>query len=91
MVAMLEGLDVDAIGMNCSLGPAQMLDILDDFLSLSSLPIIVTPNAGLPKSVNGAPVYDVSSQDFALEMKKICPERSACAGRLLRNNSRIYA
>lgn len=71
MVAMLEGLDVDAIGMNCSLGPAQMLDILDDFLSLSSLPIIVTPNAGLPKSVNGAPVYDVSSQDFALEMKKI--------------------
>ena len=51
MVAMLEGLGVDAVGMNCSLGPEQMVKIVPKIVSEASIPVIVNPNAGLPKSV----------------------------------------
>lgn len=71
MCALLEGLGVSAYGMNCSLGPEQMLKLVPKFLECSSLPIIVTPNAGLPKSVNGAPVYDVDASSFCDYMVKI--------------------
>ena len=47
VVAMLEGLRVDALGLNCGLGPKQMLPILNDLRRYTSLPIIVKPNAGL--------------------------------------------
>ena len=53
VVAMLEGLRVDALGLNCGLGPKQMLPILNDLRRYTSLPIIVKPNAGLPKQKNG--------------------------------------
>ena len=65
MIAMLEGLRVDAVGMNCSLGPAQMVDIVKIFNEYSSLPIIVNPNAGLPHSENGKTVYDVNAEEFS--------------------------
>lgn len=65
MIAMLEGLGVDAIGMNCSFGPDIMLDIIDRFTENCSLPLITNPNAGLPKVVNGDTVYDISADDFA--------------------------
>ena len=45
-VAMLEGLRVDALGINCGLGPAQMLPVLEEILRVTSLPVIVKPNAG---------------------------------------------
>lgn len=65
MVAMLEGLRVDALGMNCSLGPEQMLNLLPEFLRVSSTPIIVKPNAGLPKSRNNETVYTVNADKFS--------------------------
>lgn len=71
MVAMLEGLKVDALGLNCSLGPAQMKDIVKKLVSLSSTPVIVKPNAGLPRVKNSKTVFDVSSEDFAKEMSCI--------------------
>ena len=49
VVTMLEGLRVDALGINCGMGPEQMLPILEDILKYASVPIIVKPNAGLPK------------------------------------------
>ncbi|MFR8410145.1 MAG: homocysteine S-methyltransferase family protein, partial [Butyricicoccus sp.] len=49
-VAMLEGLRVDALGVNCGLGPKQMHPIIERLTQVSSLPIIVNPNAGLPRS-----------------------------------------
>ncbi len=69
-VAMLEGLGVDAIGFNCGLGPAETLPLIEEIRKYTSLPIIVQPNAGLPESVNGHTVYNVSSDDFAAQMKK---------------------
>ena len=71
VVAMLEGLRVDALGLNCGLGPEQMIPILEQITKYSSLPVIVKPNAGLPKQKNGQTYYDVSPEEFAEVMKKI--------------------
>lgn len=68
MVAMLEGMGADAIGANCSLGPKQLGAVVDELLKYASVPVILKPNAGLPKSENGKPVYDVNENDFAEEM-----------------------
>lgn len=70
-VAMLEGLRVDALGINCGLGPKQMLPVVKRIREVSSLPIIVNPNAGLPVQVNGKTVYDLKADDFAQAMVKI--------------------
>lgn len=65
MIAMLEGLGANAIGMNCSLGPKQMAEIVPEFAKYSSVPIIVNPNAGLPRSENGKTVYDIDADEFS--------------------------
>ena len=70
-VTMLEGLGIDAIGFNCGLGPKQMIAFVEEIRKWTSLPIIVQPNAGLPESVNGQTVYNVSPAEFAEDMKKI--------------------
>lgn len=71
VVAMLEGLRVDALGLNCGLGPKQMLPILNDLRRYTSLPIIVKPNAGLPKQKNGETYYDVEPDEFARIMQEV--------------------
>ncbi len=71
MIAMLEGLHCDAIGMNCSLGPDQMAKLVPVFAEYASVPIIVTPNAGLPRVENGRTVYDVDPEEFARHMVTI--------------------
>lgn len=70
-VAMLEGLKVDAIGINCGFGPKQMLPIAERLVKCCSLPIVVNPNAGLPRTENGQTVYDVDPDDFAAVMEQI--------------------
>lgn len=71
VVSLLEGLGVDALGMNCGLGPIQMKGIMSELVSCTSLPIIVNPNAGLPKNINGKTVYDITPLEFAETMKEI--------------------
>lgn len=70
-VPMLECLHVDALGINCGLGPQQMIPIVKRLREISSLPILVNPNAGLPKQVDGRTVFDLSADDFACSMKEI--------------------
>lgn len=65
MCTILEGLGVDALGMNCSLGPMQMKNFINDFTANTKLPIIVNPNAGLPRTEDGKTVYNITPQDFA--------------------------
>lgn len=79
-VALLEGLGVDAIGMNCSLGPRQMNEILPDFFEYSSTPIIVQPNAGLPLEKDGVTQFDIDSDGFALEAVKMAEMGAAILG-----------
>jgi 5-methyltetrahydrofolate--homocysteine methyltransferase len=69
-VTMLEGLGVDAVGFNCALGPKQMLPFVREIRKWTELPIIVQPNAGLPESVNGQTVFNVSPEEFAQDMKE---------------------
>ncbi len=71
MIAMLEGLRVDALGMNCSLGPDIMLKIIGEFEKYSSLPVIVNPNAGLPEVRDGETVYNIGADEFSDYMMKI--------------------
>lgn len=70
MVALLEGMGADAIGANCSLGPKQLESVAKRILSCASVPVIMKPNAGMPKSVDGKTVFDVGAEEFSCEMKK---------------------
>lgn len=80
VVAMLEGLGVDALGVNCSLGPAQMIPIVERLVKAAHVPVLVNPNAGLPKSVDGRTVYDVDPEEFAGYMKQIAALGAAAVG-----------
>ena len=71
MIAMLEGLGVDVIGMNCSLGPRQMLEVAKEYTQYASIPVTVSPNAGMPRNENGKTVFDVSPEEFSDVMKEI--------------------
>ena len=65
IVAMLEGLHADAIGMNCGLGPKELLPIFREMAQYASCPLIINPNAGLPRNDHGKTVYDVGPEEFA--------------------------
>ncbi|MEE1012550.1 MAG: homocysteine S-methyltransferase family protein, partial [Acutalibacteraceae bacterium] len=80
MIAMLEGLGVDAVGINCSLGPKQMLQIVPEFIKNSSIPVIVNPNAGLPRSENGKTIFDVDADEFADIMCEIVKSGATIIG-----------
>ncbi len=71
VAAVLEGLGADAIGMNCGLGPKQMLALIKELRSLTSLPLVVNPNAGLPRERNGHTFFDVGPEEFSSCMKEI--------------------
>ncbi|MBQ7174664.1 MAG: homocysteine S-methyltransferase family protein [Lachnospiraceae bacterium] len=71
ITAMLEGLRVDALGANCSLGPDKMVSVARRFLACSSLPVVIKPNAGIPRVENGETVYDVGPEEFASVMAEI--------------------
>lgn len=71
MAITLEGLGVDALGVNCSLGPKEILPIVDRVLESTNLPVIVQANAGLPKVVNGETIYDISPKEFKKYIKEL--------------------
>ena len=71
MAAMLEGLKVDAIGANCSLGPDMLLDVVNELLEYSSVPVFSMPNAGLPKSDGEKTYFEVDADEFSEQMVKM--------------------
>lgn len=79
-VSLLEGLGVDALGVNCGLGPKQMIPIVEEIQKYTSVPVIVKPNAGLPVQRNGKAVYDVDPDTFAEKMREIVGLGAAVAG-----------
>lgn len=74
MVALLEGLGVDALGANCSLGPRQLAPVVKRLLKAASVPVILKPNAGLPHSEHGKTVFDVGPAEFADEVAALVNE-----------------
>lgn len=71
MALTLEGLGVDAIGVNCSLGPAELYPIAEELCKWTKLPVVLKPNAGLPDPVTNE--YNVTPKQFAELMSKIVP------------------
>ncbi len=71
MVAMLEGMGADAVGANCSLGPFQLRGVVEELLEKASVPVILKPNAGLPKSVNGKTFFDITEEEFSEEVARL--------------------
>lgn len=61
----LGGLGVDALGVNCSLGPKELMPVVKDMLRYSRVPVAVQANAGLPAIRDGETVYDINPEDFA--------------------------
>ncbi len=80
MVAMLEGMGADAIGVNCSLGPKQLSAVVDELLEVSSVPVVLKPNAGLPVSINGETVFDVLPNEFAADVSAMIKRGVRVAG-----------
>ena len=79
MAAMLESMGVDAVGMNCSLGPHQMAEVAKQYAGVTALPLVVSPNAGLPHVVDGKTVYDVTAEEFA----EVLAEVAACGAAVM--------
>ena len=66
----LESLGASAIGANCSTGPAQMEGIISDMVSVTTIPVIAKPNAGLPfLDENGTTCYNMEAEEFTEEMQ----------------------
>lgn len=79
-VAMLEGLKVDALGLNCGFGPDVMKNFLPRLREVTSLPIVVNPNAGLPVVVDGRTCFQVSPEEFAGIMEEIAQDGVSVMG-----------
>ncbi|NLT08280.1 MAG: dihydropteroate synthase [Ruminococcus sp.] len=69
MVAVLEGLGVDALGVNCSLGPEELYPVLEKLCAISRLPVIAKPNAGLPDPSTN--LFNVGPEEFAASAVKL--------------------
>ena len=61
----LSALKVDALGVNCSLGPKELVTTVESLLKYSTVPVLVQPNAGLPQIKDGKTVYNVSPEEYA--------------------------
>lgn len=70
----LTTLGVDALGVNCSVGPDKMADVIRKMKVYADVPIICKPNAGLPQMVEGETVYDMGPEDFAENMLLLARE-----------------
>jgi len=60
----LQSLGADAVGCNCSTGPAQMIEIISLMKPFAKVPLIAKPNAGLPKLIEGNTVFDMGVEEF---------------------------
>ncbi len=80
MVALLEGLGVDAYGMNCGLGPLQMERAAPTLIEVSSRPVILNPNAGLPHTEGGAALYDIDPDEFAASVARLVGDGANLVG-----------
>ena len=80
MVAMLEGMRADAIGVNCSLGPKALAGVVEEYLQYASIPVLMKPNAGLPQEINGKTVFDVLPDEFSQDVTALIEKGVRIAG-----------
>lgn len=76
----LQGLGADAIGINCSTGPEDMIEPVRQMAQFATIPILAKPNAGLPELENGKTVYRTDAAEFASWGKKLVEAGAAIIG-----------
>ncbi|TDO85440.1 5-methyltetrahydrofolate--homocysteine methyltransferase [Halanaerobium saccharolyticum] len=80
MISVLEGLGVDAIGLNCSLGPEKLEPLVEEVLQYSKLPVILQANAGLPVVENGETVFKISPAEYFKPIARLYEKGLAVIG-----------
>ena len=80
MALTLSGLGVDGLGMNCSVGPVEMLEMAEEIQRYTGLPLIIKPNAGLPEIVDGETRYSITRKEFTEAMKTLVRRGAAMVG-----------
>lgn len=78
--AILQPLGASVIGMNCSLGPEQLLPLVEKLAKATSLPVSVQPNAGLPKLVAGKTIFPLSPEEMAAWVPKLVAAGASILG-----------
>lgn len=78
--AVLSSLGAHVVGVNCSLGPAELEPVARELVRCSRCPVVVRPNAGLPHVVEGRTVYDVEPAEFAAVMERIMEAGASVVG-----------
>lgn len=76
----LEALSVDALGINCSLGPTTLRPILQQMLEVTSCPVIVQANAGLPQVVGGVTTYPVGPEEYCAAVSQLVKDGAGIVG-----------
>ncbi|MEG0157455.1 MAG: dihydropteroate synthase, partial [Anaerovoracaceae bacterium] len=71
VVALLEGLRVDALGLNCGFGPEQMQPYLEEMLRYASLPVLINPNAGMPTEQEGKTIFSLDPSGYSAAMQSL--------------------
>ncbi|TDX46527.1 5-methyltetrahydrofolate--homocysteine methyltransferase [Halanaerobium congolense] len=80
MISVLEGLGVDGIGLNCSLGPEKLEPLVEEVLQYSKLPVIMQANAGLPVMENGETVFKISPAEYFKPLARLYEKGLAVIG-----------
>lgn len=79
-VVVMQSLGADAVGLNCSTGPEEMLSPVKEMAAYANIPVLAKPNAGLPELVDGVTVYNTTPEEFAAVGKKLVEEGAAIVG-----------
>jgi 5-methyltetrahydrofolate--homocysteine methyltransferase len=79
----MEAMDVDVIGANCSVGPDKLNEFVKQMAKVTQMPLIIQPNAGIPRLVNGETIFPVGAEEFAEyadDFRKYCSIIAGCCG-----------
>ena len=79
-LVILQGMGIDAFGLNCSTGPEEMLAQAKRLREFAEVPVAIKPNAGLPETVDGKVVYNCPPEEFASHTAEFAAEGAAMFG-----------
>lgn len=79
-VTIIQDMGIDALGINCSLGPKEMIPLIKEILNYSKLPVLVQPNAGLPQFIDGKTIFNVDIEEYIDAMTEMLEAGVAIVG-----------
>ncbi|PUU89048.1 homocysteine S-methyltransferase family protein [Halanaerobium sp.] len=91
MISVLEGLGVDGIGLNCSLGPEKLEPLVEEVLKYSETPVILQANAGLPVVEEGETVFKISPEEYFKPLARLYEKGLAVVGGCCGTNEEFIA